>query len=64
MKAALVIEESGLELRLTPEKAFDRQALRFLSEAAKLPIGLGGSVAITIARDTSMESGPAALTKE
>mgnify|MGYP001610625289 FL=1 len=57
MKAAILVEEVGLELRLTPETAYDRQALRVLQEAAKLKPGFAGMLTILIARDTSNESG-------
>lgn len=57
MKAALVIDEAGLELQLTPVSAYDRQVLRILGDAAKFKAGVAGLVTIPIARDTSNESG-------
>ena len=64
MRAAILLEEAGLELRLTPETSYDRQALRVLQEAAKLKPGFAGMLTIQVARDVSNESGESTKTKE
>ena len=64
MRAAILLEEAGLELRLTPETSYDRQALRVLQEAAKLKPGFAGMLTIPVARDVSNESGDQVRLKE